>query len=251
MCRQTEKLPAITDILDREVDLNNFKKIVFDFSQYKRTFFPFKIVDKHSFGDDGDARCLILTKSTITKITTYLESCLLDMRLDGIYSVNEYKISIGNKSYIRIQCLNINSKQYLDTRLWMKISDNEDIPTRRGFRLEIKDLALVLDNLIEAMNFFNHWEFKVVKYVEWSINVLTSIIEEKITLSPDEEWQEKNILQSRLVPDRNAAVGWNREIEKYTAIRKNILKSVLPAEFEAKIKDYLHSSPELNLTSIL
>ena len=240
-------LPKLEEILNKKISLNSYRNISFDFGQEEKTFFPFMIAEKDSPNEKDDARTLILTKSTLKKIIINFESCLLNMSLDGPVSINDLRIPIGSRSYIWIQCLNINSKRYLDTRLWMLINKNEEIPTKRGFRIETKELVEVLESLTEALNFFDRWEMKLSNHIEWSFHALTVIAEEKMK-EPD--WISDTFIDWITVDDK-IRIQWDEVDEETNHTRRNIIKNILPGEFENKMKDFFHSATDINIASIL
>ena len=234
-------LPNINDILNKQIILNDVKSLVFDFSQCKKAFFPFRIVNTISIG--SDTKPLVFTKSVMIKVILYLQSC--DFSLSGndnIYNFHDVKIYEGVKSYIMSRCLKINSKLYLDIRLWSKINN---MPSKRGFRFEIKDLRQVLDKLTEALNFYDYWHIRISEYIEKAIDVLTSYIDEKINIIHHDLFN--NCLLYRVLENKPIHGVYN----KTDHIRRNMIKTIKPLEFEIRMKNCFNSSVQINSFSVL
>lgn len=248
---EVQTIPTIESIFQKSFPLTSNRKIVLDFNP--KTYLPFLIkdIEDSESKDSENLKTLALTTKSLNTLLSNIESYQLSSTHNDPYTVQEYKIPIGgNKGFILTQSVTANSKKYLDSRLWMRLNSLEEIPTKRGFRCEIKDIHKVLEGLTSAKQFYEYFRFKTAKHIEYSVIAFAMIADEKRNIPVEYSWDDNKFSNwSCKQPLDQISWGLISKDEAASRIRE-IINSIQYFEFEKKFKDYFELYPQIELASV-
>lgn len=234
-------MPEIESIFQKSFPLTSKKKIAIDFDT--KTIFPFMIKDYNESDDPKNLKTLTLTRKTLTTLISHMEDYILTSSMDDTYALPNQTIPIGgDKAFILTQCMTISSKEYLDSRLWMRLNSTEEIPTKRGFRCEMKDIPKVLESLSKAKKLFEHYRFKIAKIINDSVHTFALLLDEKIR-APS---QYHMCLTLGEISWKNLTM----EEKTFIEVKEFFLNSFHYSDFEEKFKSNYETSPDIDLASV-